>query len=408
MRRTIFLVDMNAFFIACEARRSAHLRDKPAAVAGDPQKRTGIVLAPNYSARSFGIKTAMNLREAMKRCPELITVPPDHRYYSEVSREVMTLLADYSPIVEQNSIDEAWLDMTGTENLFGSPVQAAEQIMDDLKAKLCLWCSIGISENKFLAKMASGIKKPLGITELWTEEVSAKLWPLPVGEMYGIGDKTAQKLNRLKIFTIGDLACADDHQLCRELGNHVLDLKNKANGHDQSIVTSHLREDVKSIGRSTTLAEDSHRPQDLRVILMALAEDVGRRAREYNKKGNTVHVNLKHSDFTTITRQTTLTEPTHYTQEIFQAGYALVEKHWPSRKSVRLVGISLSGFDPKEKPQQLSIFDLTPLPDVSVSTNCQQKADHKILDEVMDEIRNKHGADKIVRASLLKIDMRKE
>ena len=187
MQKVIFLVDMNAFFISCEMTRNDSLVGIPAAVAGDPKKRTGIILAANYEARSYGVKTTMVLHEALKLCPKIILVPPDHRFYGQKSEEVMDLLSNYTPILEQNSIDEAWLDMTGCEGLFGKPVEAAKRIMDEIKDRLGLWCSIGIAENKFLAKMAAEMKKPLGITELWKHDIPIKLWPLPVKEMYGIG-----------------------------------------------------------------------------------------------------------------------------------------------------------------------------------------------------------------------------
>ncbi len=204
---------MNAFFISCEMTRNDSLVGTPAAVAGDPKKRSGIILAANYEARSCGVKTTMVLHEALKLCPKIILVPPDHRFYQQKSEEVMDLLSNYTPILEQNSIDEAWLDMTGCEGLFGTPVKAAKRIMDEIKDRLGLWCSIGIAENKFLAKMAAEMKKPLGITELWEADIPIKLWPLPVKEMYGIGSKTAEKLNRMGMKTIGDLAKCDANRL---------------------------------------------------------------------------------------------------------------------------------------------------------------------------------------------------
>ena len=165
MQKVIFLVDMNAFFISCEMTRDHSLVGIPAAVAGDPQKRSGIILAANYEARSFGVKTAMVLHEALKLCPKIVLVPPDHHFYGEKSKEVMDLLSNYTPILEQNSIDEAWLDMTGCEGLFGKPVEAAKRIMNEIKDRLGLWCSIGIAENKFLAKMAAEmIRVPSCIT----------------------------------------------------------------------------------------------------------------------------------------------------------------------------------------------------------------------------------------------------
>ena len=205
---------MNAFFISCEMARYSKLKGKPAAVAGDPKNRKGIILAANYDARAYGVKTTMLVHNALKICPDLVLVPPDHSYYERKSRQVMAILSRYTPIMQQNSIDEAWLDLTGCEGLFGEPYKIARSIMDNIIEELDLWCSIGISENKFLAKMASEMKKPLGITELWAKDIKTKLWPLKVRDMYGIGSKTEKRLNELGILTIGDIACSNRKLLC--------------------------------------------------------------------------------------------------------------------------------------------------------------------------------------------------
>ncbi len=395
-KRIVFLVDMNAFYIACEMSRNNVLKDVPAAVAGDPQKRTGIILAANYQARDFGIKTAMTLSEALNKCPALVIVPPDHSYYSQRSKEVMNHLSHYTPAIEQNSIDEAWLDMTGTEKLFGTPHQTAQRIMEELKKELDLWCSIGISDNKFLAKMAADMQKPLGITELWSWDVSTKLWPLPAQAMYGIGKKTMEKLKQLKISTIRDLAQCSPADLVHHLGSHGIDLHQKANGIDTSDVVAHLKEDMKSIGRSTTLAEDAYNVESVRDVFLALAEDVGMQARKYSKKGTTIQIILKFNDFNVITRQITVA-PTCYTKDLFDAGLHLLKKHWPSSRGVRLIGISLTGFNPQEDGKQMSIFDA--MEDTSPG-NQEDKV--YIIDEVMDRIRKKHGSKTISRASLLR------
>lgn len=397
MQRIIFLVDMNAFYITCEMSRRPELWNQPAAVAGDPSKRTGIILAANYPARALGVKTAMTVGEALRLCPGLVCVPPDHAFYNEKSKAFMLKLSDYSPLVEQNSIDEAWLDMTGTERIFGTPEAAAKMIMDDLQEHLSLWCSIGISENKFLSKMASDMKKPLGITTLWREEIPEKLWPLPVNRMWGIGEKTSVKLRKIHIVTVGDLAKADSHELTKRLGENILVLQRKAQGIDNTSLVNHGDDGMKSIGRSTTLAKDAFHIEDVRNILMSLAEDVGRRARLHHKMGTTVQIQIKLNDFTSITRQVQLPSATCYTQDLFEAGFSLMKNHWPSRKGVRLIGISLSQFDDNES-KQMSIFDLS-----QNSTMDKTSAHaHQKIDEVMDRIRQKYGADKIARASLLK------
>ena len=393
MRRVIFLVDMNAFFISCEMTRNLSLVGRPAAVAGDPQKRRGIILAANYEARACGVKTAMLLNEALRLCPEIMLTPPDHRFYEEKSEEVMSLLLNYTPVMEQNSIDEGWLDMTGCEGLFGEPVEAARRIMGEIKDRLGLWCSIGIAENKFLAKMASEMKKPLGITELWDKDVPIKLWPLPVKEMYGIGRKTADKLNRMGIRTIGEIAGADMGLLVKGFGKAGREIYLHARGIDNSPVLPHQADEMKSIGRSTTLPEDISDIEQAKLVLMALADDVGRAARKHDKKGRTIQITLKYPDFQIINRQAAV-PATCATREICRAGYRLLEQNWSSRHPVRLIGISLSGFNEEDPAAQLSRFD-------NVEENAKDDKNERI-DRAMDKLRSRHGSAIITFAALVK------
>ncbi len=384
---------MNAFFISCEMTRNPSLVGNPSAVAGDPKKRTGIILAANYEARAYGVKTAMVLHEAMKLCPKIILVPPDHHFYGQKSEEVMELLSTYTPALEQNSIDEAWLDMTGSERLFGKPVVAAKRIMDEIKDRLRLWCSIGIAENKFLAKMAAEMKKPLGITELWERDIPIKLWPLPVKEMYGIGGKTAEKLNRMGIKTIGELAKVDKNLIVKNFGKGGNEIYLHANGIDNSPVFARTDDDMKSIGRSTTLPEDISDIEKAKLVLMELADDIGMTARRHSKKGRTVHITLKYSDFHVVTRQTTI-PATCTTKEIYQASCSLLEQNWNKFHPIRLIGISLSGFHDNCCSDQLSFFD--PIQD-NVKTD-----KNKRIDKAMDKIRNKYGSETITIATLVK------
>lgn len=394
MRRLIFLVDMNAFFIGCEMTRIPELKTKPAAVAGDPKNRGGIILSPNYEARKYGVKTTMLIHEAKKLCPDIIFVPPEHSFYSHMSNLVMEILARYSPVVQQNSIDEAWLDLTGCENLFGRPVEIAEKIMGDIENELDLWCSIGISENKFLAKMASEIKKPRGITELWESDIKAKLWPLKVREMYGVGKQSEKKLNNMGIYTIGDIAAKDKRVLIREFGKYGEEIHMLANGHDPTAVDPRAYTESKSISRSTTLPEDTTDIEYLKDILLKLSEEVGLDARCQNYKGKTVSIVIKYSDFQTITRQKSMPQ-TYLTRKIYETGVKLLEDNWNRKRPIRLIGIGIGGAV-EEKVQQISLFDIT---DEKKDIKKEEK-----LEKALDAIKRKYGLDAVKRARLIASD----
>jgi DNA polymerase-4 len=305
----------------------------------------------------------------------------------------MDLLSNYTPLLEQNSIDEAWLDMTGCEGLFGNPLTAAKGIMAEIKGSLGLWCSIGIAKNKFLAKMAAEMKKPLGITELWETDIPIKLWPLPVQEMHGIGAKTAEKLNRMGIKTIGNLATFDVNLIIKTFGKGGNEIYLRAKGIDNSPVLARTADDMKSIGRSTTLPEDIYDIEKAKLVLMELADDIGMTARRHSKKGRTVHITLKYSDFRVLTKQITI-PATFTTKEICQAGCRLLEQNWNKLYPVRLIGISLSGFHEDCSSDQLSLFDQR--------ENTVINDKNKQIDEAMDKIRNKHGSETITFAALVK------
>lgn len=397
MKRVIFLVDMNAFFISCEQTRHPEILGKPAAVAGDPENRTGIILTANYEARKYGIKTTMVLREAFKLCPDLIIIPPDHSFYEQKSKEVMEIFSSYTPVIEQNSIDEAWLDMTGCSGLFGEPLEMAKKIMERINRELNLWCSIGISENKFLAKMASEMRKPHGITELWIEDINDKMWPLPVNYMYGVGKQTALKLQSMGVFTIRDLASFNRDYLSKKLGKMGAELSLLANGIDTSPVTPNLMGEMKSIGRSVTLPHDTSDMEYAKSVLLELSDDVGMTARKYGKRGRTVQISLKYSDFKSITRQMTV-PATYLVKDIYSAGVKLLEKNW-NNEPIRLLGISLSGFEKIGGSDQLSLFQLN-----DIEEKVDQKTD--LLENAIYNIRNKYGSS-IIKTGIIMNNERK-
>lgn len=395
MERVIFLVDMNAFFISCEQTRHPEIAGKPAAVAGDPENRTGIILTANYEARRYGIKTTMILRDAFKLCPELIIIPPDHNFYEQKSREVMAILSSYTPVIEQNSIDEAWLDMTGCGGLFGEPLETAQNIMKRINKELNLWCSIGISENKFLAKMASEMKKPHGITELWVKNIKDKMWPLPVNYMYGVGKQTALKLQSIGIFTIMDLARYNREYLVKKLGKMGAEISLYANGIDNSRVTPNSDNEMKSIGRSVTLPHDTLDIEYVKTVLLELSDDIGMTARKYGKRGRTVQISIKFADFKSITRQMTV-PATYLVKEIYLAAVKLIEKNW-DKSPIRLLGISLSGFD-NDESEQLSLFQMN----ISNENKIDNKTDS--LEGAIYNIRKKYGSSIIKPGALMNSD----
>jgi DNA polymerase-4 len=392
MNRLIFLVDMNAFFISCETARNPRIKGIPAAVAGDPKTRSGIILAANYEARKYGVATTMVLHEAKKLCPELIIVPPDHELYEKNSKAVMDILSRYTPLIQQNSIDEAWMDLTGCEKLFGCPLDIAKNIMDTISKELNLWCSIGISENKFLAKMGSDLKKPQGITELYIKDIEKKLWPLPVRDMYGIGRQTEQKLMDYAIYKIGDIANSNMEFLKSNFGKYGEELYRLSNGIDNSQVVPNPIYDSKSISRSTTLPHDTNDNEYIKHILLSLAEEVGYEARKYGYKGKTIAISIKYEDFTLVTRQKTVT-PTYLTKDIYNTALKLIEVNKSRNKLIRLLGLGLSNFEADES-EQLSIFDL-----FEGSTNVHKE---ETIEKTIDRIRERFGNKKILRGSMLK------
>lgn len=394
MGRVVFLVDMNAFFISCEMARNPELKGKPAAVAGDPVKRSGIILAANYEARKYKVKTTMLIHEAKKLCPQLILVSPDHGYYEKKSSQVMHILSTYSPVIQQNSIDEAWLDLTGCERLFGNPVEIAQKIMKEIMYKLDLACSIGISENKFLAKMASEMKKPMGITEVWQKDIANKIWPLPVNQMYGVGKQTERKLMNLSIFTIGDLAKSERKLLAKMFGRYGEELYRLANGIDPSPVEQHPHYDSKSVSRSTTLPEDITDIEYAKTVIMKLSEEVGTELRRYGYKGRTVCITIKYGDFQLITRQKSI-PPTYLTRDIYRMGVELLVENWNNNRGVRLLGIGVANMD-SDCGEQISFFDM----DMEQFEKINNKKEEN-LERAIDVIREKFGPDKIKRAKII-------
>ncbi len=380
----ILHVDMNAFYASCHQAKDPSLKGKPVMVAGDPKKRNGIILTASYEARRYGVKTAMPKWQAEKLCPQAVFIKPDYDLYLRTSQKVMSILGRFSPQIEIFSIDEAWLDVTGCERLFGDSVAIARKIKAAIAKELDLLCSIGVSCNKLLAKMASDMKKPNAITVLTAEDVPKLLWPLPVNELFGVGRRMAEKLKRMNIKTIGDLAEAPQEFLEKAFGLNGSYLHLWANGIDDSAVNPHSMDDAKSMGHSITLPKDITSFDDAEMVLLFLSEQVGRRVRRENYMGRTVTVTLRYASFDTITRSVTIFY-TNSTEDIYNASRKLLYSNWDGRPPLRLLGVSLSNL--VKEFDQVSLFD-----------NEEKK---RKLNRVMDEIKDRFGDDAIFRAKLL-------
>lgn len=382
--RDILLVDMNAFFIMCESRRDKSLLDIPAAVAGDPKNRSGIILAANYEARKYNVKVTMTVNEALRLCPNLKLVKPDHTYYEECSRQVFTILYEYTPQLEINSIDEAWLDLTLSKKLFGQPYEIGVTIQQRLNEELGLWCSIGVSENKFLAKMASDMKKPLGITQLYVSDIADKLWPLPVKRMYGLGQVTAEKLNIDGIQTIGDLARADLSYLIKKFGKYGVYLYDRSKGQDEEPVCAQTAKNV-SCGRMETLAYDITDIKAAKKVMALLSESIARSVRQKDLVGDIVQIQIKYNTFQMITRQMKI-EETNLTRDIFSTACTLLDNNWDESKPVRLLGVSLNSLKMK---------------DMQISLDIDGKQKEEKLEMTIDGLNNKFGQDLIKRGNTI-------
>jgi len=344
--RTIFHVDMDAFFVSVEELYDPSLKGKPVVVGGQRDER-GVVSAASYEARKFGVHSAMPLRTAAKQCPHAIFVDGHPDRYRECSEKVYKILGTFTPQVEMASIDEAYLDMTGTERLHGPPLKAAHNLHQCMKAETGLNCSVGIGSSRLIAKVSSGQAKPNGLLWILPGEESKFLAPLDIREIPGVGKIMETHLHALGIRKVGDLANLEDGELEERFGKWGLALAGKARGEDaggwfDSEVAADR--DAKSISHEHTFNEDTADAAQLESTLMRLSELVGRRLRESTFHARTIQLKLRYKDFTTITRAHTLSEPTQLDIEIFEHIRNLFRKNWKKGSEIRLLGVQASQF----------------------------------------------------------------
>ncbi|MGP4107340.1 DNA polymerase IV [Virgibacillus sp. L01] len=376
--RVIFHLDMNSFYASVEMAYNPKLKGKPVAIAGNPEQRKGIIVTSSYEARAKGVKTTMQLWQAKKLCPELIVLRPNFERYRTASMEMFKMLAEITPFVQPVSIDEGYMDITESEH-HGTPIEIAQNLQHKIHHELDLPCSIGIAPNKFLAKMASDMKKPLGITILRKRDLSHKLWPLPIEEMYGVGEKTAEKLRTIKITTIGDLAKGDVYQLKRVLGINGERLNNRANGIDTRSVDPEAIHEFKSIGSSQTLPEDTTNEAEIRNLMHQLTDNVERRMKRKQAAGRSVQIMIRYYDHKTITRSKKMHGYIEKKEDILHIANELFQKHW-NLDPIRLLGITVQDVDEKQNiAKQLDLFTY------------EEEAGKEKLYAVIDELSQKYG-----------------
>lgn len=380
--RVILHIDMNSFYASVEQVHDPSLKGKPIAIAGNPKERRGIIVTCSYEARAYGVYTTMLIPEAKKLCPELIIIPPNFERYRAASHAFFSMLKKYSEILEPVSIDEGYLDITELSKTRYA-LDVVKEIQSRIYEELSLPCSIGVAPNKFLAKTASDMKKPMGITVLRKRDVPELLWPRDVITMHGIGKKTAEKLNSIGIFTIEQLAKADSHLLKTSFGINGERLKQKANGHDQRLVDPESIYDTKSVGNSTTLPYDVIELKEIEDVIYTLSEKVSSRLKAKGLVGTTISIQIKYNDWKNQTNSRTVNNGTDETGKIFAIARELVMEHW-KEKPVRLLGVTVGNvIDKTDRTEQLSIFSfeehLKDEPIVNVMNQLERKFGEGII-----------------------------
>lgn len=393
MNRVIFHIDVNSAYLSWEAvyrlqrGGTEDLRNIPSVIGGDVKKRHGIVLAKSIPAKAYHIQTGESLMEARKKCPHLKIVPPNYGLYMKCSQAMVDLIGEYASTIQRYSVDECFIDFTDAIALKGDPLKVAHQLKDRIKKELGFTVSVGISSNKLLAKMASELKKPDAVSTLFPEEISYKMWPLPVGELFMVGRATYPKLKQIGIETIGDLAQLSPDILTAKLKSHGHLIWQYANGIENSPVKKSNRLEIKSIGNSTTISFDVDTEKEALLVLLSLCEMVGMRLREHAFLCQLVSVHFKNANFESISKQKKLAMPIEDTEAIYQAAKMLFLEVW-DQSPIRQLGISVSEFCGDDFLQR-SFFDAS------------RREKMEKLDHAIDALRLKYHMKAVVRGAFL-------
>ncbi len=391
MSRLIFHVDVNSAFLSWEAARRVSLGEDdirliPSAIGGDRDKRTGVILAKSIPAKKYGIRTGEPVALALRKCPDLYIARPDHRLYEASSKSFMDICREYAPVVEKYSIDECFLDMTGTHRLYPDPVAIAHTIKDKIRDELGFTVNVGIGNCKLCAKMASDFEKPDKVHTLFQNEIQTKLWPLPVGELFTVGRSTAEKLVKARIRTIGELAQTDLARVQRIVGMKMgQQIHDYANGIDDSPVLEEP-EEAKGYSNSYTSEENIVTAEQGHKLLLALTDSVTARMRADHAKAYCVAVSIRTLDFKTRSHQRSLFNPTDISKEVYEISKQLFAELWDGVSPLRLMGISLTNITKEDAPQ-LTLFQ----------DDKREKAAK--LDKATDALNARFGSATIMRGS---------
>ena len=391
--RLIFHVDVNSAFLSWEAARRVKeglpdLREIPSCIGGDPKSRRGIVVAKSIPAKKYGVTTGEPVALALRKCPDLVCVPGDFALFDRCSRAFKKICASYAPVMESFSIDEVFLDMSGTHLIYPDPVAVAHEIKDKIRDELGFTVNVGIGTNKLLAKMASDFEKPDKVHTLFPSEIPEKMWPLPVRDLLFLGKASEQKLLRAGIKTIGDMAKSDEAEIRQLLGDkNGRQLYRDANGVDDSPVRSE-REEAKGYSAETTVEEDIVTYEQALSLLLAQCDVVAARMRRDGKKCSCVAVTYRTLDFKTRSHQKNFEDPTDVTEEIFAQVKKLLYECWKC-EPLRLIGVALTDLTSDEF-RQMSLFE-----------NTEDREKQKKVDETIDDIRRRFGNGMIVRGSTI-------
>ena len=390
MERVILHCDLNNFYASVECLYNPQIRDFPVAVCGDAEARHGIVLAKNQIAKGFSVKTGEPIWQARQKCPGLVTVKPNFALYMKFSKLARDIYKEYTDLIESFGIDECWLDVTGSTQIFGSGEKVAYEIKEKIKNELGVTISIGVSFNKIFAKLGSDMKKPNAVTVITREDFKSKIWSLPAEELLYVGHSIKRKLSRVGINTIGDLAGSPIDFLRSQLGKWGETLWLFANGYDSAPVSKVECESIiKGVGNSLTTQRDLEENDEVKALFYVLSDSVGERLRKHNLKGRTVQISIKDTDLIYIERQGQLGEDTFLSSEIAEKAYELFKRNWEWRKNIRALGVRVTNLNGADEYTQMMLFG-------------EKRKKKESVEKCIDEIRTRFGHYSVQRALMLK------